>query len=564
MTAGLTNIIKTPGHSAVQKCLFIKKILIPTTFLFIILKFKSKPGRMKWIKRILIALVSLLLLVVLIDLGLNFWIARQLPHIINENNDSPYHISYKNLDISLLNRTLKATEIVLVPKTSLKAKAGKPGIYTKVKSVEVNAFNIWDIAFGRQIHARSLVVNKPEVTLIKKKENALNNPKSIGSEVVKPFGKIITVSDVFLNNGQFKITTLKNKSVLNVSNVSIKLEGILITEETLSKKMPFIFRTYSVDCDSVFYRPSGFYHIKLKALKTTNTGLTLSDFEMRPTVSRKAFVRAVPKEKDLYTISAKNVAINNILWGFKNEEFYFNSGNIAIDGADADIYRSKLPDDDLTKKKLYNRLLRDIPFALNIDTLLLKNSRLVYEEEKDFEKGPGILTFNKFNMAVTGITSGFKQTKLDDVNINIQCLFMNSAKLEVDWKFNVLDKTDGFNIRGHIFNFPAERLIPFTKPYVNAEVKGDLDEVYFNFTGNDKNAKGDFAINYDQLKVKIFKKNDRKKKNKILTALANLFIKKDTKDKVNSAEIEIDRIQEKSFYNFLWRSVAEGLKKILL
>jgi hypothetical protein len=519
---------------------------------------------MAWYKKILIGLLALLVLVFLLNIGLNFWIARQLPQIINENNDSPYHISYKDLDVSLLDRNLIATEIVVVPKKSLDAKAGKPGIYAKVKSVEVNAFNIWDIVFGRQIHARSLIVRNPEVTLIKEKEKALDNPKSIGSEVVKPFGKIITVSDVFLNNGKFKITTLKNKSVLDVSNISIKLEGILITEETLSRKMPFAFKTYSVDCDSVFYRPSGFYHIKLRALKTTNTGLSLSDFEMRPVVSRKAFVRAIPKEKDLFNVSAKRVAINNIRWGFKNEEFYFNSGNIKIDGADADIYRSKVPDDDLKKKKLYNRLLRDIPFELRVDTLYLKNSRVVYEEEKDFSKGPGILTFNRFNMAVTGIKSGFKKKKMDDVNINIKCMFMNSSKLEVDWKFNVLDRSDSFNIRGKIFNFPAERLTLFTKPYMNVEVKGDLDEVYFDFIGNDKHCKGDFAINYDDLKVQIFRKKDPKKKNKFLTAIANLFVKNDTKDKVSNAEVEVDRIQEKSFFNFLWRSIAEGLKKILV
>jgi hypothetical protein len=520
---------------------------------------------MKWIRRILVGIITLLLLIALVDIGLNFWIARQLPHIINENNNSPYNISYKDLDISLLNRNLKATEIIVVPKSSLDIKAGKPGLYAKIKSIEVNDFSIWDMAFSKKIHAKSLVVTEPEVTLLKTSEKALDNPKSITSQVVAPFSKIIYVSDVFLNNGQFKINAIKNNiSILNVSNISIKLEGIFITEKTLSQKLPFSFTTYSIDCDSVYYRPSRFYNMTLRKLQTTDTGLKFLAFNMRPNLSRRAFVKAIPKEKDLYTISAGSVAINNINWGFRDADFFFHSGNVALNNVDADIYRSKMPDDDLTKKKLYNKLLRDIKFDLKVDTLLLKNSRLVYEEEKDFSKGPGILTFNKFNMAVTGIASGFRQAKMPDVKINIKCLFMNSTKINVDWAFNVLDETDGFNIKGRIYNFPAEKLIPFTKPYINAEIKGDLDEVYFNFTGNDKNAKGDFAINYDDLKVSIYKKNDRKKKNKVLTAIANLFVKKDTRDKIKSTEVELDRIQEKSFYNFLWRSVAEGLKKILI
>ena len=141
---------------------------------------------------------------------------------------------------------------------------------------------------------------------------------------------------------------------------------------------------------------------------------------------------------------------------------------------------------------------------------------------------------------------------------------MKESPLNVDWSLNVLDKSDGFNIKGRILNFDAQKIVLFTKPYMNVTTKGILNEVYFNFTGNDVNAKGDFAIKYDNLKVQIYRKNDREKVNKFLTALGNLFVKNDTKGELKSAEVELDRIQEKSFYNFLWRSIAEGLKKILL
>lgn len=100
---------------------------------------------MKWYKKAGIVLLSLIALVLLANIGLDWWIAKQLPHIINEQNDSPYQITYKNLDVSLLGRNLKATEIILVPKSSLDIKAGKPGIYANIESVEVTKFKIWDI-----------------------------------------------------------------------------------------------------------------------------------------------------------------------------------------------------------------------------------------------------------------------------------------------------------------------------------------------------------------------------------------------------------------------------------
>lgn len=88
--------------------------------------------------------------------------------------------------------------------------------------------------------------------------------------------------------------------------------------------------------------------------------------------------------------------------------------------------------------------------------------------------------------------------------------------------------------------------------------------MYFDFHGNDNGSKGNFGLNYDDLKFTIYKKNDRKKKNKFLTAVAGIFVKKDSDEKIKQTEIEVEREKDKSFYNMFWKSIAEGLKKILI
>jgi hypothetical protein len=520
---------------------------------------------MKWIKRISIVVVSLVLLIILLNFGLNWWISVRLPGIINRENDSAYQITYKDVDVSLVTRNLTATDIVLVPKSSLDSKKGKAGLYAKIKSVEVNGFSIWQIVSGNRIDARSLVIDKPEVTLLKANERAIDNPKSISSEVVKPFSKVIKVSDVFLNNGTIKITGIaKNKRILDVSNINIKLEGISVTDKTLAETVPFSFKTYAIDCDSIFYQSSEYYHFVTHKIETTNNGLRVKGFRMIPEYSRVNFVRRIPMERDLYAISASDIAISNVDWRFKNDKFNFHAGSVLLDDVNADIYRSKAPKDDPKKKKLYSEMLRNVKFPMKIDTLKMLHSKVQYEETLEYGKSPGVLTFSKFNMYVTGLESGYGQTKMPDVRIKILCNFMQTSRLDVDWRFNVLDKADRFNIRGRFFNFPAEALSEFTKPYLNATFKGSLDEVYFNFNGNDNGAQGDFAINYDDLKVSIYKEKQPKKKRKFLSAIVNLFVKNDTKDKVTNAEINVQRNKQRSFFNLLWKSLEEGLKEILL
>lgn len=515
---------------------------------------------MKWYWKLLIGLGSLIVLVVLLNIGLNIWVNTKLPKIINRENDSEYFITYKNLNVSLLTSNITANEIVVVPKAALKDSINKAGIYGKIKTVEVKNFKTWDLIFNDKIRAQSIRVEEPKVIFYKKEKN-----ENIRNSVVKPFEKIITVSDIYLNHGELKmIDSGKKNSVLSVANINLNLDGIVITDKILKGKIPFQFSSYTLSCDSLYYHPNEFYHIKTKNVKSTKTDLKIDKFEMLPTYSRKQFVSKMKAEKDIYTLLCDTINVDKINWGFKNEDFFFHCNTIDLNQASANIYRSKEPADDLTKKHLYNKLLRDLKFDLKVDVLKIRNSVLEYEEEKDFEFGAGKINFHSFNLTATSIASGFKKSKLPDLKIKINCRFMKSSPFHVNWKFNVMDKTDGFNINGTLRNFDAEKIAAFTKPYMNVTTKGTLDEVHFNFTGNDKVSWGDFGVQYDDLKFTIYKKDDRKKKNKLLTFVAKIFVKKDTKEKLKETKVEVQRIPEKSFYNFFWRNIAEGLVKILV
>ena len=515
---------------------------------------------MKWCRKVFIGICSFLLLVIIFNIGINFWINFQLPKIINKENDSAYFITYKNVEISLVHSNINAEEIVIVPKAAFKDSTNKSGIYGKISSLQINGFKVWNLLFNDKLQANSITVHRPQVTLYQK-----NNKDNIRNLVAEPFGKIVTVSDVFLNQGEFKIITIKNnKMVLSVYNVNFKINGIVINDKILKKKIPIEFANYTVKCDSINYQPNEFYHIKTEKIRATKTDLNIASLKIIPEYSRHEFVSRIPKEQNLYTISCKSINVNKMNWGFHGEDFFFYCNAIVLDKVAADNYRSREPPDDLSKQHLYNKLLRDMNFDLKIDTFKVRNSIVEYEEKKSIDIGTAKLVLNPFNLTATSICSGFKMASLPNLKINIQCGFMNSAPLIVNWKLNVMDKSDLFNINGKLTNFDAEKIIPFSKPFLNVTTKGTIDEVLFNFTGNDKGISGNFKVKYDDLKLVIYKKDDRKKKNKVLTFLAKIFVKKNTKDKLKEANISVARNQERSFYDLLWRSILEGLKKILI
>jgi hypothetical protein len=517
------------------------------------------------IKKIVLVLLSLLILILIFNYGLIFWLNKQLPTIIAEKNPKSYAITYSDLQINLLSKNIKASRLTISPKRRSQDSLKKIGIYAKIGSVEINEFKIWDVLFNNRIKAKSIIITTPEVILYKKTQHAINNSKSLGSEVVKPFEEIIMVSNIALNKGSLKIIYTKtNKPILRVVNLNLNIDGIVITDNLLQKKIPFSYQEYAIKTDGIYYRVNDTYHLKAQNLQATTKNLIVKKFELLPEYSRREFVEKLDQEKDLFTLKSELIKINTINWGFKDDKIFFNANSVAIDQLSANIYRNKLPADDLSRKPFYSKLLRDLQFPLKVDTLAISNSILVYEEEINFHKGPGILTFNDFTLKATHIQSGYKQKNLADVSIDIRCKFMKSSPLKLNWKFNVLDKKDRFTMHGVVSNLNTNHLSRFTKPYLNASTTGTFDQLKFTIKGNDFNSYEDASLKYHDLKVTLYRKGVPEKKNKLKSLLANLIVKKDSDGEIINTKANVERIPEKSFFNFLWLNIAAILKHILI
>lgn len=520
---------------------------------------------MNKIKKIILISIGIVIFISVLNVAINYWVELKLPQLLNNKNNTVHQIDYEAIDLSLWNFKITVNHLKISPKTTLENSDKKFGAYGTIELLEVNGFDLWSILFGEKIKASSLLISKPILLLYKKEENTLNDYKNFNSKVMEPFEKTIVVSDLILNEGDLTILSYEDENILlKAHNVNFKVEGIVLNEKTINKKIPFSYHKYFLNCDSLYYGDNAFYTIKSNQLSATKNGLNLKDFQLKPKYSRRDFVQKIPKEKDLYSIFAEEISLNNMAWGFKKDTFFFKTQSVAIHQMNATIFRSKIPEDDLSKKELYNNLLRNLNADIKVDTLQIKNSFLTYEEGKTFENEPGKLIFSDFNMFVQDIESGLNKSKLPDVKIKVNCNFMKKSPLKIDWSFNVLDKTEGFKINGSIFKFDAKELEIFTKPYINIKINGALEEVYFNFVGNDLINKGDFSLKYDDLKVVIYKGNKRVEKNKFLSAIGNLIVKDDSNKELKTVKIEVKRNQEKSFYNFLWISIADGLKQILI
>ncbi|MEG1666508.1 hypothetical protein [Chryseobacterium sp.] len=370
----------------------------------------------------------------------------------------------------------------------------------------------------------------------------------------------IVVRKILVKNSN--ITYESKNQPLTFNDLNATVNQLELVENNAKNGMAVKVKDYALTTKNFVYKTE-FYKMNVGALALNKNKIEINQFAMTPLVSRAQFIRMIPVERDLYDIKVNTISAQGN-WELFSENKFINATNITVNSANANIFRSKIPADDPKEKPLYSKLLRSIKIPMYIGNLNLKNSILEYEEDTPQSDGPGKLTFANFNMNVKNLNSGKMKGKSTQVAIKINCDFMKTSPLAVNWGFNVADQGDRFSISGRLANIPARALNSFIVPYLSVSATGTIQEMVFDFKGNPKGIGGAFNLKHKDLKISILDKKSKQKKG-FLSAVANVFIKTDSDKLPESVIVEgVERDPTKSFFNMFWKGVEDGLKKTLI
>lgn len=512
---------------------------------------------MRLLRKVTMIFLSLVLLALALDLGISWWVKKKLPEVINDAKDFPYNINYKDLDLSIIKGSFTLRNIYLAPKGTTNTSL-KKGAFGEIKTISVQRFSLWSFLKDDKIKVDRVVIDSPDITLFEK-----DKKYNVEDDVVKPFKNSINTGSLEVRNGKFAMLDKKLDPIVKSANINLEVTNIRLDSAIIKKDIPVRYTDYTFSCDSLFYRANDVYNLTAQNVKSTDSTVSVSNFKLIPKYTRVQYTRSLPKEKDLFTIQVKKVDMPKVQWGYYRDTLFVHSPKVLLDNLAANVYRSKEPADDPTRKKLYSEMLRRLDFDLKVDRLIVQNSFIEYEEQLTFARPAAKVQFSKFNANITNIYSPVNKGKLPTTVSNVDCLFMKTSPLHVTWTFNVPDASDAFTIKGNLRNLKSKNLDKLSQPLMNISTDSEIKQVKFTINGNREFATGTFAINYDNMKVAVYKK-DGKEKNKFMTAVGNLIVKNDSNDELKERPVRVERLKDKSVFNFLWRCLQEGLKQTLL
>ncbi|GEM_PF-266708 len=414
--------------------------------------------------------------------------------------------------------------------------------------------------YQKELAINHIIIRNPEFTIF-------GQPRRVAQREQKSkndFHDDIKVKKLSLINGNLGVVPYQAKNPnLKLKDIQLTFDQINVDAKTIQDAVPFSYQNVLLKSSGVDYDLGKVYQLTTNNLQFHNGQLLINQLKLNPKLSRKAFTNQLKKQADLYTVSVQQISGKGIQWGISDATgFYLNSPQMKLDKMHANIYRSLVPPDDLSKKTMFSQKLREMNFGLSVKQLQIANSILEYEEETPKSLGTGKLTFSNINATANNINSGYKKSSLPDVVFQWKSEFMK-GDLNAVWTFNPMNKSEKFNIKGSIANLPAKNLDPFLKPYLKASAEGNFNKINFNFNGNDFVANGDFGIVYNNLKVSLLR--DDGSKRKFLSAIGNAAVKNDSRGEIKEVKVEkVERKPDKSFFNFFLACILNGLKQVLL
>src|SRR5690606_31464587 len=344
-----------------------------------------------------------------------------------------------------------------------------------------------------------------------------------------------------------------------IEDIDVLLTEVFITEQTMTKNIPVTFASYRLATEKGYYDLGPLEFIQWDYLHLDSEIGHIKKLMLRSKYDKRALSQKLTVEHDHYDLEIDSLSLVQPDLGFDTGSPKLHLAQLHLQQPKIEVYRDKLLPDDTTHKKLYNQTLRDLDFDLQVDSISISEGEVNYQERIEADVAPERLRFTDVSVAILNMHNRGSGT----VSVDIEAQLMGDGPLTLDWSFDPMNTNNEFLVTGSLSNFDSAKINPFLRTNMKAEVKGSINQMYFTFSGHELESQGDMKMNYDQFEFFVLKEN-RLGVNKLLTAVVSLFTndgKQTENDGFRYGHYVVQRNTEKSFFNYLWLNVKEGLKE---
>lgn len=451
--------------------------------------------------------------------------------------------------------------------------AGNTTPVVDIKNVEISQLNTDAFIVNQQLKAALITCDGGLVTIYRKKKKKLS-----GEEAIELSNELI--DEALIGSIKLSNTKIIVKDPANINEIPFVINDVTFTASKIVSVTNGSTINNLINNAAWELSASGFSFVtKQKLYQFNATGLLLNNktasikikqILLKPLFTEAQFVKLSTVQKDRLDCSFNNIYLEGV-----NFKKLISTKILEIDNASLQpvlkIFNDRtLPFSTESKIGKYpHQLLVQLAFPFYIKKIIIKNGVIFYKEKAKKSERAGTVNFTNINGVINNVTNIAAKIKVNKImRVNVASLFLDAATIKTTWLLPLSLQDTGFSITGELGSIDATVLNKIIEPLGMASVKkGQINKLLFNLTCNNYKSQGQSTFLYEDLKVELLKmKEDELKKKGMASFLANTLIKNSNPSNNNTyiANINYERDIYKSFFNLLWKSVFDGVKKTVL
>ena len=374
---------------------------------------------------------------------------------------------------------------------------------------------------------------------------------SVKMNILKSSGLLLNTFQNEAVNQTFSINSL------NVENFLLNNRYISDLKELIKKNDHFRVSNGNIAIENSKTRIETF---NLSLDKSTNS-LIIDSISFRPLVDKEAFMNVRQYRSDYMQLKTGLIKVKDIDFNLLFNDSIFHSKKLTIN----DLYFYDFKDKRLPflhgiEKPLLSDLIKKISPKVLLDSLLLKNACIEYEEFNDKTNQYGKVKLSKIRGMVAGIKT-YDFSPSDSIKFNLYARFMDATDLKASYAQSYTDSLSGFQLKVIASSFYLRSLNPMLKPFASALVRsGYMDTLRMSVVGQKHVAYGIMKIYYRNFKIQVLNKGIEEHptlKSWFISIFANGIVNNKNLD--GSGEVYAERDPEKGFVNYWVKIFIGGL-----
>lgn len=542
-------------------------------------KKKTNRTKKKWIIYSGILLSILIIVFFSANSIIGGLVREEVTKQLNSNPESLYHLKFEKLKVNIFTGNLTLKGLTVQPAEDLQTELSKEKIkdliIADVKTFKIKNIKIFQFLRSSKIDISSIVIKDVLLDYYFKsgsKENSTDKTFAFEDIFSKNF-QGTEISTIKISNTTLRFTNANDldNPIFEIDSLNISVNDIILNKETLKHPMPISFSDIKINTGHFSLNSSEFYSIKTNEVhfNKQDSSIVINGFALVPKYNKHDFNKKIKYNNDWFSIKTQKIKLNKLYLSLLEQQNRLDVNSIQIIEPEILIYRDKrLPDAPFKYKPLLAGMVKKIPIDLLVDTLQIIEARLTYEEQVEISDEPGKVFFDPLYISVYNLTNNPEQIQIKpDMNLTFRGEIMGQALLNANFNIALNRSDEFFTVNGTLDPIAALEFNPFVKNALGVQInKGQVSKAEFNFKANDNESNGTLILDYEELKVEVFKTKDQTKKSGFMSFVANEVIRShnlDSYKKYIVGNIGFERRKDKAIVNFVWNSCKTGIISIV-